>query len=624
MTDVRRPARDGTMRRWVITLLLFINALLVGWIGWVSSPNKTETGHMAAAVYVWHTLRFDVFHVNPPLTRVITGLPVSLCRPKHNWDSYSSRPQDRSEWVLGTALLKANSRQTTRWCFALARWSLIPLLLLGGYCGCRLSRETYGNAAGLFFLTLWCFSPLLLSWGATNCPGAAAAALGIAAVYTFRRWLHKPNWPRATMAGACLGLLPLTKLTWIIALGLWPSIWCLWTMPTWFRRADTRAPAHPPLRQLAVVLLVGLYVLNLGYLFDGTFRPLGKYEFVSQLLHGQEVAEDAHWSDISGNRFSRTWLGKIPVPLPTEFVQGIDTQRYDFERGLPSYLRGQWRDHGWWYYYLYALAVKVPLGTCCVVALAAVVTIFGRGYSTSWRDEMLVLAPGLAILTFVSSQTGFSVHSRYVIPALPFFFIWTSKIARVFEMRPITQKRRALAAIVVLALTWSVGSSLWVYPHSLSYFNEVVGGPKNGGEHLLHSNIDWGQDLLYLKRWLGRHPEALRLEAACYGACAPGYAGIRHVPPPPGPDAGWRGPQRADELGPLPGWYAVSVNNIRSHDRKYRYFLHCEPTAMAGYSIYIYHVTPAEANRVRQELGLPELAEGWGSSEVGYDGRGGD
>ena len=30
---------------------------------------------------------------------------------------------------------------------------------------------------------------------------------------------------------------------------------------------------------------------------------------------------------------------------------------------------------------------------------------------------------------------------------------------------------------------------------------------------------------------------------------------------------------------------------------------------MAGYSIYIYHITLDEANRVRRELGLPELSE---------------
>ena len=61
-----------------------------------------------------------------------------------------------------------------------------------------------------------------------------------------------------------------------------------------------------------------------------------------------------------------------------------------------------------------------------------------------------------------------------------------------------------------------------------------------------------------------------------------------------------------DQFGPKPGWYALSVNNIYSRDRQYRYFLSFEPVAMAGYSIYIYRVTLDEANRVRRELGLKD------------------
>ena len=47
-----------------------------------------------------------------------------------------------------------------------------------------------------------------------------------------------------------------------------------------------------------------------------------------------------------------------------------------------------------------------------------------------------------------------------------------------------------------------VCSSLGHFPHSLAYFNELAGGPRRGAEHLLNSNIDWGQDLLHLERWI--------------------------------------------------------------------------------------------------------------------------
>ena len=438
-------------RRWTIALLFATQILLIGWIGWGACPNKTEVGHIGAAAYFWNSLRFDVFCVNPPLTRMITGVPVVMLQPNYNWDCYSSRPQDRSEWAIGNAFIIANSPETNWWCFALARWSLIPLLLLGGYFGWRLSREVYGDPAGMVFLVLWCFSPLILAWGATICPDAVAASMGIVAVYTLRQWLHKPTWTRAAITGVCLGLLPLTKLTWIIAFGLWGLIWCFWTIPIHLTKIERRLLPLPPLRQLAAILFIGLYTLNMGYLFDGTFRPLGKYVFISQLFRGEQSPEKQQ-TPVVANRFAGIWLGEVPVPLPADFVRGIDTQRLDFERGLPSYLRGQWADHGWWYYYLYALTIKEPLGTWCLVVLAIGATIFGRGYSASWRDEIVVLVPGLMLLIFVSSQTGFSVHSRYIIPALPFLFVWTSKVGRVFEMRPFTRKRLAMAATVVLTL----------------------------------------------------------------------------------------------------------------------------------------------------------------------------
>jgi hypothetical protein len=665
--------------------VLALHVFLIGWTAFNACPSKTEAGHMVAAVYFWRTFCFDVFCVNPPLARILGGLPVVLSNPNCDWAFYSRGPQVRTEFALGQAFITANDSEKVRWFFRLARLSLIPVLVFGGYCGSLWSRELYGDYAAFVFLVLWGFSPFLLAWAGTMCPDAAAAALGLVAVFAFRQWLHKPNWPRAAIAGIFLGLPPLTKLTWIIAFGLWPAIWCFWMVPLRLTKADRRSSPLPPFRQLVAILFLGLYMLNMGYLFEGTCRPLGQYTFTSQLFRGPQVA-GSQQTPFMQNRLAGTWLAAIPVPLPADFVQGIDTQRYDFERGLPSYLRGQWADRGWWYYYLYALAIKEPVGTWCLVALAVCVTALdawnkrrniaspppsppaplpkeeGRLSSASWRDEMVVLAPFFAILIFVSSQTGFSVHSRYVLPALPFLFVWTSKVGRVFENRPRprdisqrvrglvgwlrTRRQPALAALVVLALTWSVGNSLSVYPHSLSYFNELAAvlptpadasypkpvckgdddssilsnikyvltaGPRNGPRHLLDSNIDWGQDLFYLEDWYESHPEARPIKVAYFGGYPLDRSKIKSAGYPPiGLDK-----EEIDDktdtttFGPLPGWYALSVNEIYGRSQQFRYFLNFQPVATAGYSIYVYHVTIHDANRVRRDLGLPELPEDW-------------
>jgi hypothetical protein len=322
---------------------------------------------------------------------------------------------------------------------------------------------------------------------------------------------------------------------------------------------------------------------------------------------------------VAGNRFAGTWLGELPVPVPANYLQGIDVQKSDFESHFNSYLCGTWAKHGWWYYYLFALTIKVPLGVWLLALLAIVLGLTFRGYAASWRDELTVLLPALLVLAFVSSQTGFNHHSRYVLAILPFFFIWMSKAARAFA-----RKERLAALLTGAAAAWAVASSLLVYPHCLSYFNELVGGPANGSAYLVDSNIDWGQDLFYLRDWLKEHPEARPLRMAYFGFFDPRVAGIEFRMPPKGETSPEEavGPD-AQNIGPQPGWYAVSVTMMRGRvfeipdgEGKYpwvplnsfSYFQRLKPIARCGWSIYIYRITPQECVKVRREMGLPPLS----------------
>ena len=167
---------------------------------------------------------------------------------------------------------------------------------------------------------------------------------------------------------------------------------------------------------------------------------------------------------------------------------------------------------------------------------------------------------------------------------------------------------RQVKAPVCAAATWLLASSLFVYPHSLSYFNEAIGGPRNGFEHLHNSNIDWGQDLLFLKRWLDKHPEA-PLDGFAYSLelIQPSVVGV-DIPPPPF-DIRYRSSNKADEskAGPLPGRYAVSVNYLHDRHHRFNYFSRLTPFRYIGYSIVIYEITPAQANRLRDELEMRKL-----------------
>lgn len=136
-----------------------------------------------------------------------------------------------------------------------------------------------------------------------------------------------------------------------------------------------------------------------------------------------------------------------------------------------------------------------------------------------------------------------------------------------------------------------------------------------GHNHLLHSNIDWGQDLIYLREWIDEHRDSKPLYLAYYGYVEPSFLGIEYEPAPfPRPRRRNNGAYEPKAPVLKPGLYAISVNFLRGadwqiHDGKggrvaahhdaYADFLELTPAGYAGYSIYIYDVSETDIARLR-------------------------
>lgn len=519
----------------IVVTLLAIHASLLVYSATTHSPTFNEPGHLVAGLSYWEFGRFEVYRVNPPLTRLVAALPVIAAGYELDWSRFYDGPGARPEFALGEDFVKANGERSI-WLFTIARWACIPFSLIGGLFCFLWGRELYGAAAGLVSLTLWCFDPNILAHAELITPDAAATAFGVGAGFSFWRWLKQPTWGRAGLAGLLLGLAQLSKMSWLILFGLWPALWLYW-----LAHQPSVPTARRQLLQLATSLLIGLYILNLVYVFDGSFIQLKEFTFVSETLAGEEQAGKG------GNRYADSWLGELPVPLPEQYLLGFDLQKRDFEDyGQPSYLRGEWKDSGWWYYYLYGCLVKVPHGTQLLFLLAVILTVNislrqasgGRQPSesftsiASWRDELILLTPALALFVLVSSQTEFSHHFRYVLPSLGLLMTFLGKpillltegfrrfasapsnleggVAPMALHSPKTFAWRSLAVLPLLCLAASVASSLRVHPHSLAYFNEAAGGLENGHRHMLGSSLDWDQDLLFFKEWQRVHGQSTR------------------------------------------------------------------------------------------------------------------
>jgi len=86
-------------------------------------------------------------------------------------------------------------------------------------------------------------------------------------------------------------------------------------------------------------------------------------------------------------------------------------------------------------------------------------------------DLLLLLGPVVLYLGLLSFHTGLNRQARYMLQFLPFCFVWAIQAVNFFPHRP--RLRFGTVALVVFGSL----SSLFYFPHSLSYFNELVGGP---------------------------------------------------------------------------------------------------------------------------------------------------
>ena len=636
----------------VVVLLLAIQSGLLAYSAYVHSPTLNEPAHLAAGISHWQFGEFGLYRVNPPLIRMVAALPVLAAGVKTDWHRLNTTPSIRSDFVVGDDLIAANGERSF-FLLMIARWACIPFAWIGGVVCYLWGRDLFGPFAGLLATTLWCFSPNILAHASLITPDAPATALYVAACYLFWRWLRRPTWEQVVLVGVVLGLAELTKMTFLVLFLFFPLLWVFyrfWSAAIYRRFSggtgtrrggastpfgttrrssdDTKAATNRRtpkvlwLREgamLVACLLVGAFVINLGYGFAGSFKSLEQFQFVSGTLAGQK-------SGNVGNRFADTLWGKLPVPFPEDYVLGIDVQRGDLEHlGRPSYLAGEFKDTGWWYYYLYALAIKAPLGVWGLLLLTIVLRYRPlsrrerarvRAVSAS-RDELALVLPGILILVLVSCQTGFNEHLRYVLPLVPFAFIWIGQVVHlaVTLPSPVAGEGQGVRAVckatsffslkrwhAILAgglLAWSIGSSLSIYPHSLCYFNELVGGPIGGSAHLLGSNADWGQDLRYLKWWVAKHPEVKSLQLAYCGHCDPIHFGLEFTAPSPCTAKTGR------SLELEPGWYAISVNFLRGYpwyapdgsggcvfygQNELSCFSRLRPQALAGLSILIFHI----------------------------------
>ena len=526
-----------------------------------TSVTFDEIWHLPVGVRNLVDGDFAEDRLNPPLSRMWAAIPLAI-RGVH----VTPRTADRE---IGEIFV-AEHDDYLNWYIAGRYFNLFwPLAMAGLLYGVAYRSLGLGPAR-LALISLLC-CPDLIAHSSIVTPDSSAAFFFFATSVAMAYWFAAPTWRRTITLGTLLGLMQAVKYTGVVFFPTFAILvlWQLWRgrSPEW--QAVTWKSL---IGRVAVILLCSLMSLGACYRFHGMFVSLE--DIPLQSVDFRAIRE------IAGG------LAKLPLPLPFDFVAGIDLQRSIMETPHPTFLDGQWSLSGFRSYFLKAVAYKYPLALLALSVIGAVALL------RQWRREHSIqvgcyLIP-VAILVGIASFSSMQLGVRYVMPILPLVAFCAGSSLLAFG----DANKSARTVLLVLSVAGLL--SVWRnHPHHLSYFNELAGGPLGGRWHLIDSNLDWGQDLIRAQQAYQAHSDESP-KIAYFGTVDPRRLGMATVPPP-----SWI---------PQPGLYLVSVNFVmgrpgtvrepdghtRSADiNEFAYFRMYVPLEHVGNSIYLYRLTAA-------------------------------
>jgi 4-amino-4-deoxy-L-arabinose transferase-like glycosyltransferase len=455
------------------------------------SQTSDEAYSLLAGYLHLTTGDFSICPGYPPLTKDVAALPLLVFRPHIP----PMTDAEASDFRGGRIFLYANRADAMLFA-ARAAMTVFPLLL--ALLVFLAAREMFGGATAFTALALIVFEPNLLAHGPLVTNDVALASCLFATVYGFWRYVVNPNAWRVAGCGIAAGLALAAKHSAII---LFPIMLLLAmtelfavppateeSVPDENSRARSRGKlAVKLLGALAVVAAISLLVLWSFYAFRYSARPAGWPP--STTLASSLGAVRGRLTVIAITVAARAHL------LPEAFLEGLAFFRATDTR--PTYLFGRLYSHGVWFYFPAAMVVKSTLGFLLLLALAPLARplwALDRRRATLW---MLIPA---AVFLLASMTSTLNIGLRHILPVYPFLAILAAA-----GSVSLAQRHRAGRIIVTGLVLFHAVSGVRAFPNYLAYSNELWGGPSKTYRVLTDSNVDWGQGLPAVKRYLDRH-----------------------------------------------------------------------------------------------------------------------
>ncbi|MEK7791248.1 MAG: glycosyltransferase family 39 protein, partial [Deltaproteobacteria bacterium] len=485
---------------------------------------------------------FSLDPTSPPLPRLLSAMPL--------WWIKARPPFDHPSWKEG------NTPEFSRQFFyrynsnadQLIFWARVPIVLLSiilGFAIFKFSQTLFGNRPAIFALTLYAFCPNILAHSGLATADLAVTLFFFMSLVGFWQYCQKPNKKWLTLTAIFVGLTFLSKYTAIL---LFP-IFILIAMAHGYHEKNW-TPIFP--KRIIAFLFICFFTIWAGYFFET--KPL-----LTHIPDPQEKIEII--KKIGGTPLLKI-AEDLPLPLMT-FASSFVSLLHRKSQGINSYLMGEWSRQGFWHYYFLAFAIK---NTLPLVLLTILGIVFVAKQNLSFLSRTTLLAP-ILLFFLITLNDRAQAGIRYFLPIYPFCFLLSAGFSDFLY-----RKHLVFKIGIVALLGWHILSSLMVFPHYLSYFNEAIGGPKNGYKYLRDSNIDWGQDLKGLAVFV-KENKIDEITLAYPWPADPTYYGI---PFRKMPESEYKRPQKRI--------YAISAHIIDAT----QWAESKKPTAFIGYSIFVY------------------------------------
>ena len=500
-----------------VALLMLMGAQMLGVIR-QKSLTVDEWVLIPAGFYHLTEGDFRPVHEHPPVAKVLAAAPLVALGAEAPPVEPGAQEYD---YFLGRfdEFWRMNAGRLDYLCF----WARVPAVVLTLLLGALVfvfARRQWGERAALFAVALFAFEPTLLAHGRvvqTDVPSALALLLF---AFALQGYLRVPDVRRAALAGAAAGFAAVTKFS-MVALG--PVLCVAFAALLVFapRKGLSRARV---VGQAAAAALAAVLAVNAGYFFRHA-PPEPFEDALARSVVTLDVGEG-----VLRTAFD-TGYQLLQIIFPPDFVSGVGWQLGHAKIGHPAGLLGDYSQHGWWYYFPVAFALKAPLPFVLLTLAGLVWGLSRLRRAREGRVLVLLLPPALFTLLLMFSTINIGV--RYYIPAYPFFFILAgAMLDRLLRSRD--ARRRALAAVLAVAsFGWLAWEAARAYPDHMTYMNQLASGAPHWW-YLSDSNVEWGDDVRDLALYLRGRGET-RVGGALLGWQFLGLYGIEQtavfVPP---------------------------------------------------------------------------------------------